>query len=101
GVESIDLAATQGLEVIDGQSVFARGAIRMKDGSTRQYADTELDWSDTVRIDLPDGSTRLARHDVHASGYRICKKSYRRQNPLSLHLCPKWAANDPEYRAAA
>ncbi len=68
GVESIDLAATPGLEVIDGQSVFARGVIRMKDGSTRQYADTELDWSDTVRIDLPDGSTRLARHDPRAAG---------------------------------
>jgi len=117
GVESIDLNAIPGLEMIDGQSVFARGAIRMKDGSTRQYADTELNWSDTVRITLPDGSTKRVNLDAHAAGTlaggdwldggaalitkRICLMAYRPRMRLSLHSCPQSAANDPEYRAAA
>ncbi len=68
GVASIDLAATRKLEVIDGQSVFARGTIHMQDGTTRQFADTELNWSDTVQIALPDGGTRTATLDPHAAG---------------------------------
>ncbi len=43
----------------------------------------------------------LANEGANSVVAVLCLWAYRRQNPLSLHSCPKWTANDPEHRAAA
>ncbi len=57
GVTEIDLDAIRAFQVIDGQSVFGHGEVRMADGSTRQYVDLALSYSDSVLATNSNGTS--------------------------------------------